>query len=42
MENSESEQLAKKETELLLKFRKLSAENQIRIEERMNMMLEDE
>lgn len=38
----ESEQLAKKETELLLKFRKLSAENQIRIEERMNMMLEDE
>jgi len=40
--DAESEQLAKKETELLLKFRKLSAENQIRIEERMNMMLEDE
>lgn len=34
-----TEQAAKKETELLSKFRRLSADDQIRIEERINIML---
>ncbi|MDD4689405.1 MAG: helix-turn-helix transcriptional regulator [Eubacteriales bacterium] len=34
------EQVARKETELLSKFRRLSVDDQIRIEERMNIMLE--
>lgn len=40
--NEKEEKEAKKETELLTKFRKLSRENQIRIEERINIMLETE
>ena len=39
--SSDSEKKLKKENELLSKFRKLSKENQIRIEERINIMLED-
>lgn len=38
--SDETEQAAQKETELLSKFRRLSFEDQIRIEERMNIMLE--
>ncbi|MBQ2940738.1 MAG: helix-turn-helix transcriptional regulator [Clostridia bacterium] len=38
--DANTEQVMKKENELLSKFRKLSADDQIRIEERMNIMLD--
>lgn len=38
--SEEAEQATKRETELISKFRKLSPENQIRIDERINIMLE--
>ena len=40
--NAATEQRIKKETELMCKFKKLSPENQIRIEERINLLLENE
>ncbi len=39
--STDKEQAAKIENELLIKFKNLSKENQIRIEERMNIMLEE-
>lgn len=39
---SESEKIAQLENDLIIKFRKLSAEDKIRIEERINIMLEKE